>query len=143
MSRLTRVPALSFETGSAGRKDTTYRGPDEALTMTNEVQHCLQARPTEALHRSSSSCFSTSAIIWPTDWIALMSSSVFSKSFSKSFNEKRTDNTMSRLFHRLVSSAYNSSMPGYFAHVAAFSVLRWFIQADTDVEVNHGPLGSL
>lgn len=34
MSRLTRVPALSFETGSAGRKDTTYRGPEEAFTMT-------------------------------------------------------------------------------------------------------------
>lgn len=34
MSKLTRVPALSLETGSAGRKDTTYRGPDEALTMT-------------------------------------------------------------------------------------------------------------
>ena len=37
MSKLTRVPDLSFETGSAGRKDTTYRGPDEALTMTKPV----------------------------------------------------------------------------------------------------------
>lgn len=34
MSRLTRVPALSLSTGRVGRKDTTYRGPDEALTMT-------------------------------------------------------------------------------------------------------------
>ena len=34
MSKLTRVPAFSFETGRAGRNDTTYRGPDEAFTMT-------------------------------------------------------------------------------------------------------------
>ena len=35
MSRLTRVPALSLCAGRAGRYETTYRGPEEAFTMTD------------------------------------------------------------------------------------------------------------
>jgi hypothetical protein len=34
MSRETRVPDFSFATGSVGRNETTYRGPEEAFTMT-------------------------------------------------------------------------------------------------------------
>lgn len=34
MSSDTRVPAFSFATGNAGRYETTYRGPDDAFTMT-------------------------------------------------------------------------------------------------------------
>ena len=35
ISRLTRVPGLSLSNGKLGRKDTRYRGPEEALTMTS------------------------------------------------------------------------------------------------------------
>ena len=34
ISRLTRVPVFSFATGRAGLYDTTYLGPEDALTIT-------------------------------------------------------------------------------------------------------------
>jgi hypothetical protein len=36
MSRETQVPVLSLATGRAGRYETTYRGPEEAFTITVE-----------------------------------------------------------------------------------------------------------
>lgn len=34
MSSETRVPVFSLATGSVGLKETTYRGPEEAFTIT-------------------------------------------------------------------------------------------------------------
>ena len=34
MSSETRVPVLSLATGSVGRYETTYRGPEDAFTIT-------------------------------------------------------------------------------------------------------------
>mmetsp|Transcript_29395 Transcript_29395/g.68850 ORF Transcript_29395/g.68850 Transcript_29395/m.68850 type:complete len:270 (-) Transcript_29395:72-881(-) len=61
MSSATRTPGLSLSRFSRVRHPTTYRGPLDALTM----------------YRSESRRLRTSPMIWPTDWRACRSSSVF------------------------------------------------------------------
>jgi hypothetical protein len=39
----TRVPALSFDTGNAGRYDTTYRGPEDAFTITKNAHTVIMS----------------------------------------------------------------------------------------------------
>mmetsp|Transcript_37297 Transcript_37297/g.64459 ORF Transcript_37297/g.64459 Transcript_37297/m.64459 type:complete len:233 (+) Transcript_37297:77-775(+) len=68
ISRATLVPCFSLLLSSFVLQPTTYRGPEEALTM----------------KRSSSICFRTSPMSIPTLWIAFRSSSVRLYSKTKS-----------------------------------------------------------
>jgi hypothetical protein len=43
-SRLARLARLALCTGRVGRYETTYRGPEDALTMTRRVSHRARLR---------------------------------------------------------------------------------------------------
>src|SRR5690554_5090712 len=89
MSSATRVPCFILALSTFDRHPTTYRGPDDALTMTRmreqgqHLRRCLLLTAEGNAHLSSSNCFSTSPMIWPTLCSALMLSSVWSYSFCR------------------------------------------------------------